>query len=84
MSTRICPDNERPLAQVLRREHVPDEPSWHDAVEKTLQLLCDREEEISDNGAVSSVHPSISKVRQVLYILVLNTTLLFNFSHVYI
>ncbi|BFI28545.1 menaquinone-specific isochorismate synthase [Marchantia polymorpha subsp. ruderalis] len=62
VSTRICPDNERPLAQVLRREHVPDEPSWHDAVEKTLQLLCDRGEEISDNGAVSSVHPSISKV----------------------
>ncbi|KAG6548096.1 hypothetical protein Mapa_010376 [Marchantia paleacea] len=68
VSTRICPDNERPLAQVLRREHVPDEPSWHDAVHKTLQLLCDRGEEISDigypqlHGPVSSTHPSISKV----------------------
>ncbi|KAL2645330.1 hypothetical protein R1flu_012917 [Riccia fluitans] len=67
-STRICPDNERPLAQARRREHVPDESSWHDAVHRTLQLLSD-----SDDGIVDSAHqqqhnplpsdsPSISKV----------------------
>ncbi|KAL3698745.1 hypothetical protein R1sor_012821 [Riccia sorocarpa] len=60
-STRICPDNERPLAQVKRREHVPDESSWHDAVRKTLQLLADSEDGTVDIAQEEN-SPSISKL----------------------
>ncbi|CAM6124850.1 unnamed protein product [Calypogeia fissa] len=60
VSTRICPDNERPLAQVLGREHIPNEQAWHDAVNKTLDSLSNQGVEYSD-----SVQPGVNN-RSVL------------------
>ncbi|CAM6097437.1 unnamed protein product [Calypogeia fissa] len=68
VSTTMCSDHERPLAQVLGREHTPNERSWNEAANQILDSLRNQRVDYSDsiqNGTFDrSVrdHPALFKV----------------------